>query len=886
MQPAHWQKIEEIFYQAVALPENERQSFVAENCDDDELCREIMALLSEDSQDADFLNEPVYSAGLQLIGSDYADLFGMEDFGHYKLLKLLGRGGMGAVFLAEDTTLERLTALKILPPEIAEKTDAAARFRQEAKAASAISHPNVAHIYEFSEAGGRYFLAMEYVAGKTLRELLKENAVNQTEAFDITLQIAEALSATHKRGVIHRDIKPENVIVTENGLVKVLDFGLAKLNAPPEQDGKILASLETTPGLIIGTTAYMSPEQVRGQPLDARTDLWSLGVLMFEMLSGARPFTGQTLSDIQAAILLKDAPLLALPTDLAIITGKLLKKNAAERYQTTDEFLSDLRLIKTTTAETGFSPAATPKITQPETKTKKNIFSLRDKFLKIILAVALFTGAAFSSIYFSDDISRAFRRDTTPGQNQNQKLKSLVVLPFRNETENEQIDFLSEGLAEDVTRSLGKLNAFRVISFSSARQLRDVSDIGEIKNRVDSDAVLRGAVKRENNRISILVELIKTDSGEILWQDAVQTGDDDLLKLRNALTDLLSTNVQNLFGNERKLILSEYSTRSEAAYRAYLAGKYSTDRNDAAGTKRAVQSLERAVALDPNYAQAYTALAESYNLLGAWFGEKPKFYLPKAKAAVEKAIALDKTSAEAHTILAKMKMDNDRDWAGTEVEFKRAIELNSNYSLAHHWFGEVYLSAMGRFDESIRELETAHALDPLSSNILTGLAWSYIGRKDYEKAIIECQKALALNPKRSDGYAYLAMAQMKLGRFDEALENAKRANEIDENLSLLGAVYAAAGNNAEAGKILAKIKEKYMNGETSAYNVAVVEGALGNKDNAFARLKKDFTKTSADLLSMRIDPLLDNLRDDARFDVLEAQFNFPPSSQNEEARMK
>jgi len=349
MQTTRWQKIEQIFNEAVGLSPETREQFVAEKCGgDDDLCREILALLIEDSQNSAFLNEPLFSDGLRLLDNDLSGLLEADEFARYKLLKLLGRGGMGAVFLARDGVLDREVALKILPPRFAENGQSVERFRQEARAASAISHPNVAHIYEFGASSDRYFLAMEYVEGKTLRELLKENSIDKMQALDIALQIAEALAATHKRGVIHRDIKPENVIVTESGLIKILDFGLAKLNPGPDvpEAEKRIASLETTPGMIIGTTAYMSPEQVRGLALDARTDLWSLGVLLFEMLAGARPFAGETPSDIQAAILLKDIDAGKLPTEAASIVGKLLKKDLNERCRSAVEAARELRELK------------------------------------------------------------------------------------------------------------------------------------------------------------------------------------------------------------------------------------------------------------------------------------------------------------------------------------------------------------------------------------------------------------------------------------------------------------------------------------------------------------------------------------------------------------
>lgn len=343
MQEDRWQQIKEIFNRAAVLPARERQKFVESLCENDaELCREVLLLIESDSAKNSFLHEPVFALGAAILENDFLDLLKRETFADYKLKKLLGRGGMGAVFLAEDTRLARAVAVKVLPASIAERAEAVARFRQEARAASGVAHQNIAHIYEFSQTDGRYFLAMEYVRGRTLRELIKEKLLDETRAVDFAVQIAGALAAAHKSGIVHRDIKPENVIVTENNLIKVLDFGLAKLTDSAAEFNQT-ASLDTIPGMIVGTTAYMSPEQVRGQHLDHRTDLWSLGVVLFEMLAGERPFTGETASDIQAAILLRDAPLQALSSEAALIVGKLLKKDLTERYESANYLAADLK---------------------------------------------------------------------------------------------------------------------------------------------------------------------------------------------------------------------------------------------------------------------------------------------------------------------------------------------------------------------------------------------------------------------------------------------------------------------------------------------------------------------------------------------------------------
>lgn len=879
MQKNRWQQIEEIFNRAAVLPAAEKRKFIEDVCREDaDLCREVLLLIETDEAENSFLNEPVFSLGAQLLENDSLELLKDENFADYKLKKLLGRGGMGTVFLAEDTRLARPVALKILPSSLGTNAEGVLRFRQEARTASAISHPNVAHIYEFGEAGGRYFLAMEYVEGKTLRELLKENSIDVSRALEIALQIADALAATHKRGIVHRDIKPENVIVTESGLVKVLDFGLAKLNAPPtvSPDEKALASLETIPGMIIGTTAYMSPEQVRGQTLDARTDLWSLGVLLFEMLAGERPFAGETPSDIQAAILLKDVPLIELPTFTAIIVSKLLKKNLNERYQSIEEFIPDLHQVKNefATGKTADELSKAETISSQDPTEKKREFLSKSNLPKFVLPLILFLAISFSAVYFNASLRRLFFDE--PQTAQTKKINSLVVLPFHNASDEPQFDYLSQGLAEDLTRNLGRLNVVRVTAFGSALKMRDTTDLNSIRERLNVESCVRGRIEKRDGKLFVSIEFLETNSGAVLWQDSVSANDSDLLKLRDSLAVLLSTNLQSNFGGTKNLVVSESSTRSEAAYREYLAGRFAPDRNDLDGTKRAVTHLERAVALDTNFAQGFVALAEAYNLIGAWHGEKPEIYLPKAKTAVERALILDESSAEAHTILAKMKMDQEHDWAATEREFKRAVELNPNYALAHHWFGEVYLSAMGRFDESIRELETAHRLNPLSTGIITGLAHSYVGKREYEKAIAMCDEALRLNPSDDTAFSYKSMALMKLGRLEEAIETIRRASTGADS-GELAVYYALAGRAAEAHKILQK---KQREPDVSPYTFAVIYAALGEKDRAFELLEKQLKTSSVDLLSIRLDPFLDVLRDDARFAEIERKLNLPVIPQN------
>jgi tetratricopeptide (TPR) repeat protein len=428
---------------------------------------------------------------------------------------------------------------------------------------------------------------------------------------------------------------------------------------------------------------------------------------------------------------------------------------------------------------------------------------------------------------------------------------------------------------------VGKLGKARVVALSSARQLAArADDYAEVRRALGADFLLAGrATEDEGGALTVNVYLADLRSGARVWEDSYRSPSGELLQVRNALFVLLSSRLQTMLAGDKQLPLPPASTLNAEAYRAYLRGTYARDRRSIEGLGRAVASLERAVALDPGFALAYSALGDSYNLLGSFMGESPEVNLPKARAAVLRAIALDDTIAPAHASLAKMRMDYDRDWAGAEREFRRAIELNPNYAQAHHWYGEVYLSALGRLDESLRELQIAHELDPLSDGILTGLAWSHIGAGDYERAAEECRAALALDPQDWSNYSYLSMAQLKLGRYEEAVQSAQTAYELERtggNLAMLGAMHAYAGNRHEAERILRELRAAPASFNVSKYDLAVVHAALGRRDEAFRLLGEEVATLSVDLLSIRVDPMLNPLRDDPRFHGLEARYNFPP----------
>jgi serine/threonine protein kinase/tetratricopeptide (TPR) repeat protein len=918
MNQTTWQKIEDLFNAAIELPSEKRSAFLESACpDENEIKNEVKALLTKAEMEDSFLEKPSISLGMNLLSQEKGkSLLLDEKIGRYKILKLLGEGGMGEVYLAEDLSLHRLVALKLLPAYLIEDDESVIRFKKEALAASAVSHPNIAHIYEAGIENKRRFIAMEYVEGSTLRDLLKQKKINLITALDIALQIANALVAAHSAGIIHRDIKPENIMLRTDGYVKVLDFGVAKLsdvqtNSSINFSSKI-SLINTTPGMVMGTIGYISPEQLQHKNSDFGSDIWSLGVVLYEMLAGRKPFEGKTPEEIGKAILKKNPPSISFSAintgdeiTLKSIIAKTLQKEVRKRYQSATELAADIKKLKQNfefnqqyfSAELPINGISsdnfeTAKYSQNSTfltKTKeywKNQ-SVSRKTLLIAALIGLMTFSfGISAQYFGTSFVNKPPEISVSAM---PKIESLVVLPFENETNNAEIDFLSKGLADDLIRNLGQANAFSVISLSSSQQITTSSNsnpelekntkrkltYNEIKEIFQVKTLLEGKVKKENDVFIIETRLVDLNESRIIWAERLNAQNGELLKLRNALTLLLSNKLQGFTDSEKHLVFAEYPTANNEAYQLYLDAKFNDRKRTQEELKRRIKILEKAVSLDPNYTLAYIALAENYNRLGTFLGQSPEYYQPKAKATLEKALALDDSSSEAHTLLGKIKMDYEHDWTGCEQEFKRAIEINPNNELAHHWYGEVYLSAMDRLDESITELKISHRLDPLASNILTGLAWSYIGKGEYQKAIDICDRAQKLNPDDNDVYHYRAQALFKLNRFDEAVQQMDEAIKTDKETSRYYALKAvflvASGKKEEASQILFNLKTKPV----SKYSLAIVENALGNRDKAFDLLNQELKTNSVDLLSIKIDPLLDSLRNDLRFVELERKLNYP-----------
>ncbi|MCA1637582.1 MAG: protein kinase [Acidobacteria bacterium] len=639
--------------------------------------------------------------------------------GRYEILSLLGSGGMGEVYLAEDSELERKVALKLLPADFVNDTERIRRFIQEAKATSALNHPNILTIYEIGSFDNIRFIASEYVKGETLRDRLERGRLELNETLEIAVQIASALQAAHSAKIVHRDIKPENIMLKDDGLVKVLDFGLAKLTEqkPPSQNSEAptLAQVRTQSGIILGTVAYMSPEQARGKAVDERTDIWSLGVCLYEMLTGKQPFTSETMSDSIASILTKkvESPTdynKDIPTELELIVLKTLVKDREERYQTAKDLLIDLRRLKKRLEfESEFEPRNSASKQPPESGENKptqlikapptsGVFVTKIKRHPIGVLVGL---AVLLTITTIGLIAYWFYGNRSASAT---NIESIAVLPFVNQSGNADNEYLSDGMTETLISSLSQLPNLSVKARSSVFRYKGKEiDTKKIGQELSVQAVLTGKVVQRGNDLSLFIELVDTNMEKVLWSENYSRSMTNLVTLQNEIARDVSQKLRaRLSGTEKQKLTKNYTENTEA-YQLYLMGRYHLNRLTDEGFRKGLDYFQKAIDKDPNYALAYAGLADAYARLSGYNAILPNEGFPKARAAASKALELDDQLAEAHVILGVVKYLYDWDWSGAEKEFKRAIEINPSNADVHQTYG-YYLSGMQRFDEWIQTL--------------------------------------------------------------------------------------------------------------------------------------------------------------------------------------
>ena len=805
---------------------------------------------------------------------------------------------MGEVYLAEDTKLDRQVALKILPREFAEDNDRMNRFVREAKSASALNQPNIITIYEIGETDGTHFIASEYIQGETLHTLLQQRSLDLKTILEAAIQVASALNAAHKAGIIHRDIKPENVMIRPDGLVKILDFGIAKLSsrkteATDEEAATALKQQGTSPGVIIGTANYMSPEQARGKEVSAQSDIFSFGIVLYEMVTGQRAFKGENALDVIGAILHKEPTPLnqlspELPHEIERIINKTLRKDPNARYQTAGDLLTDLKDAKqelefNDKLERSVAPQSREQKTQtiipPSTDAPREVQSstssleyavTQAKSHKLTLGiVALVLVGLISTVGYFAFVSRG---------SSSKQISSIAVMPFVNESRNADVEYLSDGMTETLIKSLSNLSNLDVKPRSAVFRYKGKdTDLQTIAKELNVQAILNGRVAQRGDQLTLSLELVDAQKNSVIWTEQYQRKQSDLVSLQSEIAKDVSTNLKAKLSGAEEIKVVKSATADPEAYQAYLKGRYYWNRRTAENIKKAIEQFKSATDRDPNYALAFVGLADCYAVSNEYAGTPTSETLPQARVYAERALAIDGQLAEAHATLGIVD-ENSWQWGEAEKEFKRAIELNPNYPTAFHWYS-IFLKNMGRNDEAVPTIKRAQELDPLSSVIAVNISRMYQLQNNHDASIENSLKLIELDPNFGPAYEYLALSYLKRGRNAEAIAAAERAVDLSNRSGIalgdLGYVYAVVGKRTEALDKVKELEAKYARKEAIGAYLAAVYAGLGDKDKAFEWLEKDFQARNGKLSEVRWTLQYESLRDDPRYKDLLRRMGLP-----------
>jgi serine/threonine protein kinase/TolB-like protein/Tfp pilus assembly protein PilF len=864
MTPERLQQIEELFHSALALEPSERAELLAQACDGDEALRtEVESLLRSHNLSESFIEQPAADVAAELLAGGQARLEAGQTINHYRVIASLGAGGMGEVYLAKDQKLDRQVAIKILNEKFSRDESNLKRFVREAKAASALNHPNILVIHEIGESEGAHYIVSEFVEGQTLREVLTQSQMSLEEVLDVSIQIAGALSAAHGAHLVHRDIKPENVMVRPDGYVKVLDFGLAKL---VEQEntfglGDGISRNQTAKGMILGTVNYMSPEQAKGEEVDEQTDIFSLGVVMYEMIGGETPFAGNSMAETFANLInAEPRPLSPLdsdvPDELKRIVAKTLHKNKDERYQTMKDLLADLKVVRETATYEGKLEKA-----QANGTTYAFLQTLRrHKVPAAVALAALLMSAIGLGYYFVYSPQRA---PNVGGK------KSIAILPLKPIDAANRDEIYEIGIADSLIHRLSSMKGFIVRPLSATRKYADIDQDPLAAGQDERvDYVLASNYQLAGGKIRITAQLFNVTNGQIEETYKSERDAANVFAMQDAIAVEVGNMLTARFGSTLSSQAARRGTTNEDAYRLYLQGMYILDKRNLADAQKAAEIFERAVRIDPNYAMAWAGKAHAHRSV-ANFGRSVNIHdeYQKSMEAISKALALDENLADAHSALCENKMLYEWDFGGAERECKRAIELDSNSSLAHQIYSR-YLMGRGRFDEAIAEIKIAIDLEPASLYSQRLYGNNLYNARRYEEAVLQYKRVIAMDPNFGTTYPWLVFALEMQGNHAEAFDWWMKFLALQKADEMRVRTFKAAYQTSGWEGVLREQTKMFDKGNEAYFYGASYHAQLGNKEQAFEFLERSYERRELWMHVLNVEPRLDPLRGDQRFDEL------------------